>query len=97
MVETLIERVDFLEHRSGKKMTTGRLGQRIELHDLIDGYFNVDEMRDLYFECGLDYDNENGTKSNRIWKLIDHYSKRENMLAKICREKQPGVEWPYYD
>lgn len=78
-------------------MTTGRLDRRITLHNMIDEFFNVDEMRDLYHQCGLNYDDEVGDKSSRIWRLIDYYSKRENILAEKCSQfpGKQGHNWPF--
>jgi len=98
MVETVIERVDFLENRNGKKLiTTARLDKRVLLHGTINEHFNVSEMKDLYYQCGLNYDDETGDKSNKIWRLIDFYSKREKLLAKKCKNERPGIEWPFLD
>jgi len=99
MVEMVIERVDFLENRSINKklMTTARLDQRVALHATIDEHFNVDEMKDLYYKCGLNYEDETGDKSTRIWRLIDFYSKREKLLAKKCKKERPSIDWPFLD
>jgi len=94
-LDILTDRVSLLDHRDGRKITTDRLDQRVALHEMMAELFNVSEMRDLYHQCGMDYDDEVGNKSDRIWTLIDHFSKRENVLVKKCDTLQPGHDWPF--
>lgn len=85
-----------LEGRPKKRrMTTDRLNQRVTLHTMINELFNVDEAIDLYYKCGYNYDDEEGDKSSRIWRLIDYHSKREGVLARVCKEEKPGFDWPF--
>ncbi|MCP5018930.1 MAG: hypothetical protein GY938_27180 [Ketobacter sp.] len=94
-MDILTDRVGLLDHRNGRKITTDRLDQRVTLHAMMAELFNTSEMRDLYYQCGMDYDDEVGNKSDRIWTLVDHFSKRENVLAKKCLGLEPGESWPF--
>ena len=78
-------------------MTTARLNQSVVLHDMMENLFIVEELKDVYFNLGHDYDDENGNKTEHIKWLIRHYSKRERILAMECERQRPGTNWPFLD
>lgn len=76
-------------------MTTARLDQSVVLHEMMEDLFTVDELRDVYFNLGHDYNDQDGNKDAHIKWLIRHYSKRERILANECKNQEPGENWPF--
>ena len=93
-------RIDALEDavykNSNKKSKTSELNKnQTLLHDMIEVHFNVDELRDLFHRCDMDYDGEIGNKSTKIWRLVRHYSGRERVLSSKCRKLGGDLGWPF--
>jgi hypothetical protein len=69
----------------------------VELRRLIVKHFNRDELRDLYFDLGLD-DEEVPTdsKSALVRQLLTTSTQRGRLpdLITLCRQLRPGIAWP---
>jgi hypothetical protein len=68
-----------------------------DLHGLLTEYFNLDELRALCFQLGLDYEELRGeVKSARARDLIT-VMLRQNRLAELAdrlKVQRPNVDWP---
>lgn len=70
-----------------------------QLKDLIVEHFTLDEIRELCFDLGIQYDdlpNPQGTLTGAtiaLIKTLDH-QKRLDELIEFCRQKYPHVNWP---
>jgi hypothetical protein len=68
----------------------------VKLSDQISEYFNAEELADLCFRLGLQYDNlAGGTVSAKARELTD-YCRRHGRMEKLvaaCRQLRPHVLW----
>lgn len=68
----------------------------VRLSDQINEYFNAEELADLCFRMGIQYDNLAGeTNSARARELTDfcrRHGRFENLIT-LCRELRPHVSW----
>lgn len=77
---------------------TGQLSQKRLLVRLIDHHFNADELKNLMFDIGINYEDiQNGGQDGRVRALVQ-YCERHNMLGRLverCQELRPRVHgWP---
>ena len=64
---------------------------------LIDEHFNTAELKQLYFDLGIDWgDLDGGTDPEKIQSLIQYMQRRGRLpdLLAILRKERPDVEWP---
>ncbi len=69
----------------------------VQIHDLIEDTFNLEEFRDLCFRLGVKYDNLRGDNlSARIRDLVETMYRRRRLgdLLNFCARLRPHVEWP---
>lgn len=68
----------------------------VQLSDQINDYFNTEELADLCFRLGIQYENlAGGTNSAKARELTD-YCRRHGRIEKliaVCRELRPHVLW----
>ena len=67
-----------------------------DLHRQINKYFNLEDVRSLCFELGIDFDNVAGeNKSGRIRELILQMARREELqqLIDLLRQERPNAVW----
>lgn len=68
----------------------------VELSDQINEYFNAEELADLCFRLGIQYENLAGaTNSAKVRELTDYcrrHGRVENLIA-VCRDRRPHVLW----
>jgi len=73
----------------------------LKLRQLIQSSFDLNELRALCFDLGIDYDElgENLPKSVRIIRLIQHSIERERFidLIKALKNARPLFTWPEID
>lgn len=65
--------------------------------DLLAQHFNLEELKQLCFDLGVDYDNLGGeTKDNKTQSLLQHALRhgRLQTLQARCEELRPTAEWP---
>ncbi len=69
----------------------------VKLSDQIAEYFNAEELADLCFRLGIDFENlPGGTRAARARELID-YCRRHGRLDELVaasRQLRPHVPWP---
>ena len=69
----------------------------ITLNDILKNDFNLNELRQLCFRLGIDYEDLVGTtKSDKCQSLIE-YMKRRRLLSDLIsagRQLRPNTEWP---
>lgn len=68
----------------------------VQLSDQINDYFNAEELADLCFRLGIEYENlPGGTKSARARELADYCRRhgRVDDLIATCRQLRPHVLW----
>lgn len=64
---------------------------------LLVEYFNEEELSDLAFETGVDYETLAGkTKQEKAKNLVLHFVRRGLLqeLIEFCQAERPGIEWP---
>jgi energy-coupling factor transporter ATP-binding protein EcfA2 len=70
------------------------------LRDLLDAHFSNDDLRQLCFDLGVEYENLAGsTRIGKAQSLIE-YCLRHNRLSDLgrrCRELRPTISWPDVD
>ena len=60
----------------------------VRLRELLIARLNLDELRTLCFDIGLDYDSlEGGTKDSKIRELLSHVERRSKLAFLIERVK----------
>lgn len=70
-----------------------------QLKELIETYFNLDELRELCFELNIEYENlvnPQGTRkgaSIALLKMAYQHGKQDK-LVELCRQKRPHLDWP---
>lgn len=69
-----------------------------ELHQLIEQYFNSEEIHSLAFKLGIEYENITGsTRKLRALSLIEYCARHGLLQALVgwCKKKRPSVDWPH--
>jgi hypothetical protein len=77
-------------------MTTDSSRYLSDLHKQIDRLFNLEEVRTLCFDLGVDFDNVAGEgKSARIRELILQLARRDELprLIDLVRQERPNAVW----
>lgn len=77
-------------------MATDSSAYLSDLHKLINKYFSLEEVRDLCFKLGIDFDNVAGeNKSARIRELILQMARRDELqrLIDLLRVERSNVAW----
>ncbi|UCG23918.1 MAG: hypothetical protein JSW55_17565 [Chloroflexota bacterium] len=67
------------------------------LHAMLDRYFNLEEVRTICFELGVDFDSVAGEgKSARIRELILGLARQDRLpeLVSLAASQRPHVSWP---
>lgn len=78
-------------------MTTNNHTYLTNLHNLLNQYFDLEEILTLCFELHVDYDSLRGEgKSAKIRELILLLGRQERLpeLLALVRSKRPNVIWP---
>jgi hypothetical protein len=73
--------------------------QLIEYYRKLDKHFNQNELRDLAFQLGIDYDGLPGDgKADKARELVQYLERRGRSpeLAAICLQQRPNVDWPLH-
>lgn len=73
------------------------LQKRSQLRLQIESYFNDSELRNLYFDMGIDHENlSSGGKSDKVRELVAACERHGKIrqLIELCREYRPYVNWP---
>lgn len=68
----------------------------VQLRDQIAEYFNAEELADLCFRLGVQYENLQGTTNAAKARELTEYSRRHGRLEQLvakCRELRPHVTW----
>ncbi len=69
------------------------------LRDQITSHFNKDELADLCFELGLDYDRLSGDNTGaKTRELVMHFYRRNRLgeLVEKCQKSRPNLDWSAY-
>ena len=69
----------------------------IRLRELLSDSFNLEELRLLCFDLGLDYENlAGGTKGMKAQNLITYLQRRGKLqrLLDVVKSQRPNVDWP---
>ncbi|MCP4429273.1 MAG: toll/interleukin-1 receptor domain-containing protein, partial [Chloroflexi bacterium] len=69
----------------------------VQIRDLIEDTFSLEEFRDLCFRLGVKYDNLRGESlSARILDLVEMMRRQRRLgdLLNFCARLRPNVEWP---
>jgi hypothetical protein len=64
---------------------------------LLAQYFNLEELTDLCFQLGINFENLPGSTLSRKAQELVVYCERHQLLARLlslCRENRPQAEWP---
>ncbi|HUM71624.1 MAG TPA: P-loop NTPase fold protein, partial [Chloroflexota bacterium] len=67
-----------------------------QLRDALTDYFNTDELRDLCFTLGIDYENLGGdSKSEKVLELIQYCERhgRTDDLINTIQRARPNLDW----
>jgi len=68
----------------------------VRLCSLIEARFNFNELSDLCFQLGIDFENLEGTtkkiKSQELIKFCQRYNKLKSLIEKCC-ELRPLADW----
>jgi hypothetical protein len=86
--------------RSGFQATIGlrvpELSYRATLRQQLDQYFNLEELRTICFDLGIDFEHLEGvTKVDKARELVVYLERRARVkdLTDLCRRLRPHVEW----
>jgi hypothetical protein len=82
---------------AARRVETDRLQLRNKLHKLIEEAFDLEELRDIAFATGVEFDDLPAkTKSGKIRELILHFMGANEMwrLMMILQQERPSVDWP---
>jgi hypothetical protein len=74
--------------------------QMIEYYRKLDKHFNQNELRDLAFQLGIDYDGLPGDgKADKARELVQYLERRGRSpeLVAICLQQRPNVDWPLHE
>ena len=67
-----------------------------KLREFIVNLFDENELQDLAFDLGVDYDSLAAIgKSGKARELISHFERRQKIgdLLQVCIEERPGIDW----
>jgi hypothetical protein len=73
--------------------------QLSRLRDLLAEHFNLEELKMLCFDLGLDIENlPPGGKKLVAQELVDYMRRRGHLpdLVEACEERRPNVAWPQF-
>ena len=73
------------------------LQKRRQLRTQMVDAFSLNDLQDLCFELGIEYDNIGGnTLRNKTGELIEECMRRDLLLQllNLCAEHRPHIEWP---
>lgn len=73
--------------------------ERVALSNMIKNHFNIDEIKDISFNLGLDFDNISGpTRDTKIVSLIQYHERRNTIvdLAKALGEAKPNLDLSHW-
>jgi hypothetical protein len=79
------------------KKDTGYFNDRGKLLALMDEYFNEEELIDLCFEFGVNYDKLLGVGVRGKSRSLIEYMERHASVYKLldeCNRRRPHVDWP---
>ena len=68
----------------------------IQLHQLLGQRFDEEELRDLCFDLGVDYDDLRGEgKASKARELVSHLDRRGRLadLASAGKQMRPDIAW----
>lgn len=68
----------------------------VKLSDQINDYFNAEEMADLCYRLGIQYENLAGATNSAKARELTDYCRRHGRVEKLvaaCRELRPHVLW----
>jgi tetratricopeptide (TPR) repeat protein len=68
----------------------------LKLYNGLVAYFNDDELRDLCFQLGIDYETLPGdSRTTKARELVAYYERRSRIesLREICRQLRSNVSW----
>jgi hypothetical protein len=78
-------------------MTSSSVTYLTTLHKLLDQYFNLEEIRTLCFDLGVDFDSVRGEgKSPRIRELVialGRFGRLPELLA-LVQQQRSHIQWP---
>jgi hypothetical protein len=104
LIDSLIkDYTALLEKQKIPKVSTGPLFQNrrkrwaARLMELIDRQFNLEELQELCYEFdGLEWENFQGSKKQRVIGIVDHFYRRDTLdaLASYCQMVRPVTLWP---
>jgi hypothetical protein len=78
-------------------MTSNNAAYLTDLHNLLNQYFNMEEVRTLCFNLGVDYENISGQgKSAWIRELLLSLGRQGHLdnLVALAQQERPHVNWP---
>lgn len=81
----------------GKKLDTGKLTQRVVLHDLLVAHFDMSELMQICFDLGIMWDLLAGDNLAAKARSLILKVEREDRLYQLigeCYKARPEVEWP---
>ena len=69
--------------------------ERAKLRQNLAHYFSEDDLCNLCFDLGVDYENFPDTKSGMARELVAHLERcgRIPELLDICKQRRPNVRW----
>ncbi len=97
---TIAQAVDWLWDKYGASSFEDSTDFQHALYHLLDGYFNLSELRDLCFQLTVDYENLNGENKRDKSRELVFYCQRngliENLKTKVT-DLRPEAAWPHVD
>lgn len=81
----------------GRNPDTGKLSQRVILHDLILDHFDMGELMQICFDLGVMWDllaGDNMAAKARALILKAEREERMYQLIGECQKARPNVDWP---
>jgi hypothetical protein len=66
------------------------------LYNGLVSHFNEEELRDLCFQLGIDYETLPGdSKTIKARELVAYHERRNRIesLSQVCRQLRPNVSW----
>ena len=70
---------------------------RIELREILSNYFNLDELKTLSFDLGIDFENLGGDNKNAKARELLAYCERNNQTLDLLKEisrRRPNLHLP---
>lgn len=68
----------------------------LQLYNGLVSYFNEEELRDLCFQLGIDYETLPGdSKTIKVRELVAYHERRNRIesLSQVCHQLRPNVSW----